>query len=90
MKKYLWVALAGLSLVLFSAGCVSDDCCGGCKDNKDQCSCEEASCNCTELKAGGTGWCDKCDIGFFEGKEVKCQGQCQANPGGPPCEACVK
>jgi hypothetical protein len=45
---------------------------------------------CEKLKAGGTGWCAECDKGYFEGKEVNCTGQCRANPGGPPCEACVK
>lgn len=45
---------------------------------------------CEILKAGGTGWCAECDKGYYEGKEVNCTGQCRANPGGPPCEACVK
>ena len=45
---------------------------------------------CEMLMAGGTGWCAECDKGYYEGKEVNCTGQCRANPGGPPCQVCVK
>lgn len=60
--------------------------CKGCAEKcGESCSCE----GCAKLMAGKTGWC-ACGKGFFEGKEVKCKGECQANPGGAPCEACVK
>jgi hypothetical protein len=45
---------------------------------------------CTALKAGATGWCAECGTGFYEGKEVNCKDECGMNPGGPPCENCVK
>lgn len=52
---------------------------------------EAAECaGCAELMKGKTGWCAECGTGFYEGQEVNCKGGCQANPGGPPCEDCVK
>jgi hypothetical protein len=45
---------------------------------------------CTELMAGGTGWCADCGVGFHEGQLVNCESDCAANPGGEPCAACVK
>lgn len=62
-------------------------CCG-----KD--SCKEGTCSkkasCCGSCAGKTGWCEETGKGYYEGKEVKCKGQCAANPGGPPCKNCVK
>jgi len=96
MRTILFPCLLVLCLILV-AGCCSDKCCGSCSSgDKAACSCdsakgvEAAACACETLKAGGTGWCPKCGVGFSEGKMVKCKGACAANPGGQPCKQCVK
>jgi hypothetical protein len=74
------------------AACGSKDCtCEACPVTGKTGDCPEAACSgCAELAAGGTGWCAECDQGYFEGRLVNCTGGCKANPGGPPCSACVK
>lgn len=96
MRTILIPCLLVLCVALI-AGCCSDKCCSSCSSgDKASCSCapekgaEAAVCACETLEAGGTGWCKKCGVGFFEGKKVKCEGNCAANPGGPPCKQCVK
>ena len=90
-----------LALLLLPA-CATDGCCGSCGGTcasacGDNCSCDgctkddAAKCEaCAGAMAGQTGWCAGCQKGFFEGQEVNCTTECAANPGGPPCPACVK
>lgn len=76
------------------ASSCGDSCASSCGDG---CSCDgsakgdAATCEvCAILKDGATGWCAECQKGFSEGQEVNCTTECAANPGGPPCPACVK
>lgn len=69
-----------------AADCDCGGTCETCVAAADAIACE----GCVALQAGQTGWCADCGTGYFEGQEVNCQGECGANPGGPPCADCVK
>lgn len=74
-----------------AAACAACEAAGGTCDSCAKVADATAGCaGCTALKAGATGWCADCGTGFYEGKEVNCKDECGMNPGGPPCENCVK
>ncbi len=99
MKLNYQLLLAGLLLALGS--CASNeakDALCACEGGDKPCECpapeaavaEDACDGCAAFMVGGTGWCETCDTGYYEGKEVWCKGGCSANPGGMPCANCVK
>jgi len=94
MKRILTL-IAITAILVALVGCVCDkSCCGGCKCEAEKCT-EDAKCasyddGCKcEAAADCTGWCPDTGTGVYKGQKVACKGECKANPGGPPCEACV-
>ena len=47
-----------------------------------------STCACREGMAGGTAWCDKCQMGFVNGEKVACKGCYVEKTGGAPCPMC--
>lgn len=94
MKRIITLlAITAILVALVGYAC-NKSCCGTCQDKDGKCtdgtkctSCE-GECKC-EAAAGDTGWCPETGTGLYKGQKVACKGECKANPGGPPCEACV-
>ncbi len=91
MKRIL-ILIAFTAILLALVGCVCDkSCCGSCKDGGKCTECKVGDAGCGKCSAadGDTGWCPNTGTGLYKGKKVACKGECKANPGGPPCKACV-
>ena len=78
-----------LALVMFvGIGAVSLT---GCKRIRKNSSTSASKCeDCAKMADAGKGWCDGCDKGMVDGKEVACYGCYVQKTGGPDCAQCAK
>lgn len=66
------VAVAGLAVL---AGCIGAQTHDG----------DDMACTCEGLRAGNTGWCDHCNVGYVSGNRTECRNCVAANG---MCAAC--